>query len=361
MYRTQYLLVILISSLFLASCSNEPPKVTKEQAAAFSIVIENEVRDMKINFLEKNILVPVFMKRIYETGNLKSSEGIEREMKKMLAGNSYEKNIYDVMAGKGGFKKVKQYEKVGSQHIIYRVFGGGGFTYLDMELTNFKEQVGIADMFLYNTGENLSASVSDLMKKFSSHEQSAIANQLQTRLTNISQHLKNANYEFAKAEFDRLPYDIRNNRLYEMRYLQIMSKLGGQQYLDYQQKIENKYADDAGFQLMMIDVYLNQKKFDKALGSINKLDSFIDKDPFLDYYRGLVLNLKGEPEEAIEHFEKIVAADPQFAEPYPELVAAYAAQKDYGNAGRYFALYKTMRNADKDMITFLETSYPGLE
>lgn len=360
MFRPQYLFFIFVISILLSSCATEPAKVTKDQAAAFAIAIENEVRDMKINFLEKNIMLPVFMKRVYQAVDLKPSTVIESEMKKMIAGNSYEKNIYEVMAGKGGFKKVKQYEKEGIQHILYRVHGSG-FTYLDMELNNFKEQVGIADIFLYNTGQNLSASVGDLMKKFTTHGQSAIANQLETRLTNISRYLKNANYEFAKAEFDRLPYDIRNNRLYEIRYMQILSKLGGEQYLNYQQKIETKYAADAGFQLMMIDLYLNQQKLDKALDAINKLDSFINKDPFLDYYRGLVLNMKGEPDEAIRHFEKLVAADPQLAEPYPELAAAYALQQDYSSSGRFFSLYKKMRNADKEIITYLKTSYPGLE
>ncbi len=361
MFRINYFLLLFTTLLLLTACNNEASKVTKEQAAAFSIVIENEVRDMKINFLEKNILLPVFMERIYETGELKSTSGLEQQMKKMLSANSYEKNIYEIMGAKGRFKKVKQYEKEGRQHIIYRVSGEGGFTYMDMEIGSLKAQVGIADMFLYNTGENLSASVADLLKKLLSPEHAAIAAQLETTLNNLSLYLKDANYEFAKKEFERLPYDIRNNKLYEMRYLEIMTKIGGQQYLDFQQKIETKYADDAGFQLMMIDVYLNQKKYDQALISINTLDSFINKDPFLEYYRGLILNMKGEPAKAITHFEKIVKADPQFADPYPDLVVSYAEQKQYDSARRYFELYKALRTADKEVINYVEAKYPDLK
>ncbi len=361
MYRTLCTLLISICSLFLGACSSEPPKVTKEQAAAFAIVIENEVRDMKINFLQKNILVPVLTKKIYQAGDLKSSDGVEREMKKMLSANNYEKNIYDIMGGKGRFKKVKDYEKEGKQHLIYRVSGEGGFTYMDMELDILDKQVGIGDMFLYNTGENMSASIADLMGKLLSPEYSAITGQIETTLNSLSKHLKNADYEFAKTAFERLPYDIRNNRLYEMRYLDILSKLGGQQYLDYQQKIESKYAGDAGFQLMMIDVYLNQQKFDKALGAINTLDSVINKDPFLEYYRGLVLNMKGEPAAAIPHFAKIIAADPQYADPYPDLIVAYAQEKQLDSARRYFDMYKGLRNSDKEVVGYLQTSYPELE
>lgn len=357
----QYVRLILIPAVFLASCSSEPPKVSNEQANAFSIVIENEVRDMKIDFLEKNILLPVLTTKIYEAGKLKSSDGVAREMKKLFSANNYEKNIYDIMGGKGSFKKVKHYEKEGKQHIIYRVSGEGGFTYMDMELDILNGQVGIGDMFLYNSGENLSTSVADLMKKLLSPEHAAITGQIESTLNSLSKHLKNADYEFAKTAFERLPYDIRQNRLYEMRYLEILSKLGGQEYLDYQQKIENKYADDAGFQLMMIDVYLNQKKFDKAMGAINILDSVINKDPFLEYYRGLILNMKGDPAAAIPHFTKIVATDPQYAEPYPDLIVAYAQEKQLDSARRYFDMYKGLRNSNKEVIGYLQSSYPELE
>ncbi len=361
MFRNHVILLLSTLILSLFACSEAEPKVTPEQASAFSIVLENQVRDMKIDFLEKNIMVQPFMEKINAAGKFKSTDRIEQQMRRMLEKNNYEKSIYDVMAGSGSFKKVKQYEKDGNQHIIYRVSGTAGFTYLDTELTIFKKKVGIADIFFFNTGQNLSATVADLMEKLSSHGESAIANQLENRFIAISTHLKNANYEFAKAEFDRLPYDIRNNRLYELRYLEIMSKLGGQEYLDFQQKLETKYSDDAGFQLMMIDVYINQKKYDKALSSINQLDSFINKDPFLDYHRGLVLKVKGDYDGAIKHFEKIAAADPGFAEPFPELVVAYAEKKDYSTAKRYFASYQKMKNADRNIISYLQTNYPELE
>lgn len=265
------------------------------------------------------------------------------------------------MGGEGYFKKVKQYEKAGSQHIIYRISGAGGFTYMDIELTRFKKQLGIADIFLFNTGENLSASVADLMKKLLSHEQSAVAQTLSARLTRISRHLKNTDYDLAKTEFDRLPYDIRNNRLYEMRYLEILSHLDEEVYKEYQGKIEAKYAADPGFQLMMIDVYLNQQKFDKALGSINQIDSVINKDPFLDYYRGLVLNMKGDSETAAIHFEKIILADPKFPDPYPELISLYCRQAAYPAAQKHFTFYKNLRGSDKSMVKYLQTNFPGLQ
>jgi tetratricopeptide (TPR) repeat protein len=299
--------------VLFTGCTPSEQRVTNEEAAEFSASLEKDVRDMKIDFIEKNIVTTAFLKRFYSTGKVKQSAGIEKELRQMLGTNQYEKNVYDLMGGKGSFTKVKQYEKEGKQHIIYRLRGGGGFTYMDMELTSLKKQVGIADMFLYNTGENLSASVADVLEKLLSHQESSIQKILQDRLINLSRHLKNADYKLAKNEFDLLPYNLRNSKLYEMRYLDILSKLDQKEYLDYQKQIENKYAGDPGFQLMMIDVYINQQEWDKAISSIDQVDSAINKDPFLDYYRGLILNMKGDSQSAIEHYEKTNKGKPKIS------------------------------------------------
>ncbi len=165
MYRIQNYFVAFIVSLVATACSDTNQKVTKEQAAAFSVVMENSVSAMKIDFLETNIIAPIFINKIYEATKLKSSDRMESEVKAILRSNQSEKSIYDLMAGDGSFKKVKQYEKDGNQRIIFRAYGSGGLSYLDMELAMIKNKVGIADMFLYNTGQNLSASLGDLLKK----------------------------------------------------------------------------------------------------------------------------------------------------------------------------------------------------
>jgi hypothetical protein len=95
------------------------------------------------------------------------------------------------MAGEGSFKMIKQYEKGGSQHAVFRIRGGNGFSYIDMELTKLKEKVGIADMFLFSSGENLSASLAELVQKLMTHEKTAIGDALTERLNTISRHLKN--------------------------------------------------------------------------------------------------------------------------------------------------------------------------
>jgi tetratricopeptide (TPR) repeat protein len=353
-------LAILVTCTFFVSCTQSEQPVSKTEAVNFSETIEKDVRDMKIDFIEKNVIPPAFFKRMYAAGKLKTSPEIENGIKQMLQSNKYEKSVYEMMAGKGNFTRIKQYEKEGKQHIIYRI-RGVGFTYIDMELTKVKKQVGIADMFFYGSGEDLSKSMADLAEKIISHRGSEIEKSLVSRFDNINRHIKNTDYGLAKKEFDRLPYNIRNNRLYEFQYLDILSNLDSAEYAAYQKRIEVKYAGNPSIQLMLIDVYINQKEWDKALGSINQVDSVINKDPFLDYYRGLILNMKGDREAAISHYEQLAKADPKFADVYPELVVLHSEQGEREKAGYYFTAYKRLRNADEEMVERIRINYPELE
>jgi tetratricopeptide (TPR) repeat protein len=352
---------VLCMLMIFTGCKPGEEKVSKEEAVRFSSSLEKDVKDLKINFIEKNIITPVFLKRLYDARKLKPSADIEMGTKKMLAKNQYEKSIYDMMAGKGSFSLIKQYEKAGLQHSIFRINGDNGLSYIDMELTSFKNQTGIADIFLFSSGENLSASMAELVEKIKSHQGSAVEDMITQRLGNINRYLKNRDYEMAKKEFDQLPYNIRNTRLYEGRYLEILSNMDEQQYVNQLNKMEIKYGDEPSFQLMMIDAHINQKAWDKAMGAINKLDSFINKDPFLDYHRGLVMNLKGDTREAVVYFENTTKHFPDIPGPYADLVMLLAKHGEMQKARQNFALYKKFKTASRDVIEYLNTSYPGLK
>jgi tetratricopeptide (TPR) repeat protein len=149
--------------------------------------------------------------------------------------------------------------------------------------------------------------------------------------------------------------------LYEIRYLDILSKLDNEQYLEYIKKIELKYGNEPSFQLMMIDVYINQQEWDKAIGSVNQVDSIINKDPFLDYYRGLISNMKGDEKKAAEYFENLVKNDPAFADVYPELIIIYAKDGQNEKAKKYYSAYKKMKAADKTLLEYFESNYPILQ
>ncbi len=356
----------LLLGLFLACCiftgckKKDAEKVSKEEAIAFAHTIEKQVEDFKIDFIEKNVHFPTLMDRIYLNENSKKLKGIEAGMKKNLSSNNYEKAIYDIMGGAGSFEMTKQYENNGLQHAIFRIQGVNGFNYIDMEFTKQDKKIWIADMFLFNNGENLSKSMGDLAEKLLAHEGTAIEKDLVTNMDRIKKYMRDGEYENARTVYLRLPYNLRNNKLYEGVYLEILSKINQEEYLAELEKITQKYESKDGYSLMLLDVYLAKKDFAKALSCIDVIDSTVKHDPFLDYYRGLVSNMNNDKEKAIGYFQKVTVNMPDFADNYAELFAHYSAINDKENAKKYYTIYKTLKGKSSDVMNFYETQYPYL-
>jgi tetratricopeptide (TPR) repeat protein len=124
---------------------------------------------------------------------------------------------------------------------------------------------------------------------------------------------------------------------------------------------EKKFAHDPNVQLTLIDLYILRREYDKALNSINQVDAVINKDPFLNYYRGLMNYAKGDKEKAMAYYLQVAASNPTFPGVYTELVALYADKDDTQNARFYFSKYKALRNSDDKVINMYELAYPYLK
>lgn len=352
---------LLVITIVLAGCkAKEEEKVSKQEALALANQIEKQVDDFKIDFIEKNIHLATLMDRINVHSKGKELKGLEMGMKKNLASNNYEKSIYDIMGGKGSFTLTKQYDNNDKQHLIFRIYGVNGFNYLDMELVKRDKKTWIADMFLFNTGENLSKSMSDLTEKLLEHQGSSIEKSLIENLDRIKQYMKDGEYENAKIAFQRLPYNLRNTKMYENIYMDILSKISQEEYLAEMERVTRKYEAMEGYDLMLLDVYLAQKKFDKALSCIDGIDSTVKGDPFLDYYRGLIYNMNNDKEKALGYYNKVALSMPDFADNYAELFAHYSNVKDKENAKKYYNIYKKLKGKDQELMSFYETQYPYL-
>ncbi|RYY50264.1 MAG: hypothetical protein EOO06_04325 [Chitinophagaceae bacterium] len=362
MYKT-ILAKALICTLLLVGCKSKEEKPSEAEAQQFAASISKDASDRQINFLEKNIVLPALMDRMYELDEIKklkaSRSGMEKGVEQGLKKHNYEKTLFETLGNNGTFQLVKLYEKDGKRRSIFRAFGSGGLNYFDMELTKVDNKVGIADMLVYTTGENISRSMAEISEKIFSAGTTS-QDQIGPALINIKRHLASEDFESAKAEYDRLPQSLKNTKLLESVYLSILPNLSGTENQAEMERIEKKYAADPNSQLMLIDIYIARKDYDKTLAAVDVMDKNINKDPFLDYYRGLIHNLNGKSEEAIAHFEKVAAAMPDFADNYAELFAHHAKENNKEKAKQYFAAYKKLKQRDPEVVSYYETEYPYL-
>jgi len=122
--------------------------------------------------------------------------------------------------------------------------------------------------------------------------------------------------------------------------------MSDEKYLQSLLEYKSLFPDDPNMYLMMIDAYVLQKDYPRALGSVNKLDSLIDKDPYQDYQRGLLYKLMKDSARAQECFERLHVNMPGFKKGTIELMEIY-----FGKGNRDKAVQLVERAKDSNYLS----------
>jgi hypothetical protein len=359
MKRTLYPLIAAL--VLLTQCKPEEEKVSKQEVEKFVTEMENGALKRRPNLFTSNLIFEALTERMQQVKDIKNMSAIKEGMKKSLKNSELDREIYATISNGGSFEKVKTYEKNGMQRAIFRVFGDDGMNYLDMELTKLEGKVGIADMFIYTTGENFSKTLSELLSRMTEGVSDKKAMEMADDVQGVKRLMAKGNYEQAKKEFDRLPMFFKNTRVADIINLQICSNLDSEIYLKEMEQFNTKYAGDPSLELAMIDLHFLRKDYDKALRSVDVLDSTINKDPFLDYYRGIISKLKGDNDKAMAYYKNVTISNPAFSGAFEQLVFYYTGENDQATSKQYFDKYKNLRNADPEFISSYEMMYPYLK
>lgn len=248
------------------------------------------------------------------------------------------------------------------QHLIYRLYGEGGLNYHDFELTKMGNKVYVADLFIYLTGENFSVSAADIISGFmEGDESSATQRNNASKFQRVAKMVREKNYKQAKKLFDQLPDVIKNRKVAQVTHLVICSGLGEEAYYNASVAFEQRFRNEPNMYISLIDAYFLQKDFAKTIGVINSLDSMIDRDPFLDYQRGLIYYNWGKPEESRLALESLYKNLPKFQMGVIELIHNYLIAADYNKARTLIASYRQNESFDQDVLETNLALYPDFK
>jgi tetratricopeptide (TPR) repeat protein len=350
---------LLLYILFAIACEKPEKPVTKEEAAKLGKELAAAMENRNTGKFNQMIDVEAFKKRIREQGNNKLDRAMVEGVVAGLKSGQFGSQIVGSLGNDGTYQLVKQYEKDNHQHLLFRMYKDA-LNYHDYELIKKDEQVKIADIFIYTTGQNLTTtftesllSMSDQMTAVQNIDKSEI-----NKVERIRDYLHKKDYEKAKSLYQTLPRVIRDQRLYKMIYIQIASGLDNDEYLKALTSFQQDYPDAPNMYLTMIDAYFLKKDYDGALKCVNQLDSLINKDPFLDYFRGLVCKQKEDPDNELFYFERLNKNMPDFASGTLQLISAYLEQKETGKAAQLTVQYRKNKDADKETLETLYLLYP---
>jgi tetratricopeptide (TPR) repeat protein len=356
-------LIVLCCLVFTIACSAPEKPVTKEEAANFGKELENSINQHNAAKLNNVLEGGVFGKRIMENSNNKLNKALVKGAIEGLKSGQLGDQVVQTLGDKGTYQLIKQYEKNQRQHVVFRLWGGDKLNYHDFELVKKEEQVKAADMFVYITGENLSTTLAqsltmmgDNMSGMTSKEKGALEN-----IQVIKMLMNKGEYERADKQFQKLPAVMKEEKLFRMIHIQIASGLSQDAYTKAINDYQQAYPDAPNMYLLMIDAYTMKKDYGKAIQAVNHLDSLIDKDPFLDYYRGLLSKMNKDEAKQREYFERLYKNMPDFAQGTIELITTYLEAKEIDKAVTITKKYRMTKDADDEVLKMYYILYPDFK
>jgi tetratricopeptide (TPR) repeat protein len=359
--RPTLLISLLFASFLFVRCSSPDQPVTFDEAENFSKQIDSSINYRNPKYFTSLINLKELSKRIEKSSPRKLSSAMEKGIGQGLDKTDMGGQIIRQVEKKGSYELVKHYEKDKVHHLVYRLYSEEGLNYHDFELVKKNGKVSIADYYIYLAGENFSSMLANLLTLFEKPSGNASDDEYKSMetLQRIKSLMNQGQAKEAKDLFDQLPDKFRDQKTIRIIGLQLSSQIDNEMYLKGLEDFQARYPNEPNTYLLMLDAAILNKDYEKALSNINHLDSLINKDKFLDFYRALMYNLMEEPAKAREHLETLVQNYPTFEAGILELIANYLQANDYDKATPLIENFRKNKEFDQDVLDAVVGMYPG--
>ena len=348
------LISTLTALLFFTSTVLADTNITDQEALDYAKQIEQSViaedADFLNNLFDKDVFTQLILKRMDKPEPYMKT-AIHSGIDNIKMGD----RIISAVKDDGFYRLVKLYEKDGTKHLLFRLYTGSALNYHDMELVKGKKSLKVADLYIYLSGESMSYSMGELLNRLMDSKNATAYN-----IGEVAAFVKSGQYNLAASAYKRLDKKIKDSKIAQIINLQILSGTGEEKkYLNALGRYQKMYPNDPSLPLVLVDYHILKGQYTLALDDINSLDDAINKDPFLDYHRGIIYNNMKDSTSALVCFERLYKNMPEFKDGMLELLVNYLLRHKYDEAKPLIADYKN-KYGDSD-FKILTIAYPDFE
>jgi hypothetical protein len=337
-------LLLQLCGITLYSCSGGEEKLTKEEAISFAKEIEAAIKKGEGIFLDKAFDKNEFIKKM-DLPDQQEAKGFAKGVAEKITIGS---QIVNELSDRDNFEFIKHYEKDKRHHLVYRLYmdKDGSLNYQDYELVKTSNKCRVADIYIYMTGETLTETMRNMYTSLypRSIGEAAVTESEKIadigKIKEIRKLINTGNATEAKKMYDDLPDYIKQTKTVAVLRVLLSSGLTTEEYTAAITDFRQRFPNEPGMHLMMIDGYYLQKDYTGMLGAINSLDSQINKDPLLDYHRYLSYELLGDTTNSMLCLRRLVKNMPDFQKGVIELIAVNLKYNNKMEADALIALYR---------------------
>lgn len=356
---------IVSMMFFITACGGgkvEEQPVSDTEAQTFARELEKNMSKGNGAFMDDAMMWEVFYNRMKASINTKtdiSRSDFRAVVSNMKMGEKTAENI----GANGTFTLLRSYKEKGRQHLLFRLYSDEGINYLDFEITRVKGKTGIADIYVYLSGENISETVKELIAQANlaiKGKPGADDSRRAQKLTETQQMLRQERYQEVIDIIDNLPPAWKKVRVFMMRKLIAASRLSGEKFEETLAEYRAAFPNASNVDLMLLDGYITQKKYDLALRSIDNLDKQLGTDPLLDLQRGALYYQAGESDSAIIVLKRLTENMPDFEDGHSQLIQVLALSGQEAKAKELFLQAKESNLIKSKTVQMLEENYPEI-
>ncbi len=264
--------------------------------------------------------------------------------------------------GSAGYELIKQVTQGASYRCIrihvegnekralFRLLGPeGGLNYHDLILARQPDgNVRAVDMYVFAIAERASQTLRRAFLALAAEASKGILGKLTGTESDYVRHAADLRrmadaFQGGRRQqvldiYSRLPSSLKRDKSVLILRVGAAAELGEQEYTAAMDTLRRYHPRDPCLDLMLIDRYFLQKRYDEALRCVERLDAAVGGDPYLNALRANVSAAQEEYDAAREFAHKAIDADPTLLEAYWALVSVSLATKDFDETSRLLRL-----------------------
>ena len=340
------------------SAQNTP--VTKTEAENLSIQLEESMKNKDPELLNHLIYFPAFLARTGSTShlidNVDTLTKIAREFGLFNIGN----NTLEITKN-GTYSLVRSYLNNEEMHLLFRAFGEGGLNYQDITLIKVKDSIRAVDILSYELGESYASLFSyriDDLETPDAHTSMTSREKYGAIFENAWNH---KNYSLVKSTFEKLDDQTQNDKHFSFQYMMACQQLSEKSFRKSADHFISLYPDEPTVYLLMMKKYGDTKEYGDYSRAIDKMDTLLHIDPFLNYFRGNVVMTLGDLGTALHFYQDVFDYDPAIWQNTEKLVACQVLNNDLVQANEAINIYRHTPGYRPELVESLYADYPALK
>jgi hypothetical protein len=247
----------------------------------------------------------------------------------------------------GHYRLLRLHEVNGESRAMFRMVSDQGVNYHDLVLEERGGQVKIVDLYVALSGELMSQTLRRPLVGLAAAKNEAALDKLEgpegeyirhgNEIGRMSQLSRGGNPHEAMRVYNALPKSLQREKMLMIMRLLATRSIGDKEYMESIEAFNELFPNDPALYLIAIDYLVMKQRYDETVTTIEQLDEAVGGDPYLEAMKGDVRLQQGKPDEAIQHAQAAIDADPTLELPYWLMVAVSVETEDFESTARWLS------------------------